>query len=125
MNDRLTRAGARLDLEPSADDATLSVGGHLFVELADGRRLRATDGSVGARFGGFYGEHRVGRARVEKVILGLVGKDPERPRPPELAWRQLRRVLAHEGLVLDDRELIQLPFDVEFSDRLVQELSGD
>jgi hypothetical protein len=47
VNDRLRRAGAELDLEPSADSATPVFLGHLFVELADGRRLHATDGSVG------------------------------------------------------------------------------
>ena len=50
---------------------------------------------------------------MEKAILALVGKDPERPRPPRLAWEQLRAALAHEGLSPDDEELVRLPFQVE------------
>ena len=92
---------------------------------ADGRRLHATDGSVGARFGDFFGNHRVDRAQLEKAILGLVGKDRGRPRPPDLAWEQLHSVLSAEGLVPDDEEMIQLPFDLELSGRLLQELGAD
>jgi hypothetical protein len=124
VNHRLRRAGAELDLEPSADSATLSVRGHLFVELADGRRLHATDGPVGARFGDFFGDHRVDRAQLEKAILGLVGKDRGRPRPPDLAWEQLRSVLSAERLVPDDEELLQLPFDLELSRTAASALGG-
>ena len=100
----------------------LAVSGRLFVELADGRRLRATGGAVGAAYGDFFGDRRVGRQDIEKSMLGLVGKDPDRPRPPRLAWEQLHGVLAREGLALSDDELTQLPFDIEFSVELLEEL---
>jgi hypothetical protein len=100
----------------------LAVSGRLFVELDDGRRLRATGGTVRASYGDFFRKRRVSRQDVEKSILGLVGKDPDRTRPPRLAWEQLSGVLAQEGLRLSDDELVRLPFDVEFSDELVREL---
>jgi hypothetical protein len=54
--------------------------------------------------------------------LGLVGKDPDRPPPPHLAWDQLRGALAQEGLALSDEELGQLPFDFELSGDLLKQL---
>jgi hypothetical protein len=100
----------------------LAVSGRLFVELDDGRRLRATGGTVRASYGDFFRKRRVSRDEVERSILGLVGKDPDHTQPPRLAWEQLSGVLAREGLGLSDDELIRLPFDVEFSDELVGEL---
>src|SRR5437588_2239232 len=100
----VVRAGAEVGLGAPAGDRTLTISGRLFVELADGRRVRATGGADGATFG----TSRVSRKEVEKSILGLVGKNPDRPRPPRLAWDQLNGVLAQEGLTLSDDELIRL-----------------
>lgn len=98
--------------------------GRLYVELRDGRRVRATGGSLGARFGNGLGE-RVSREDVERSILGLVGKDPDRRPPPHLAWCQLTDALAEEGLALDEANLGQLPFEVELSGELLGRLSRD
>jgi len=106
---------------PAGDYESVAVSGRLFVELADGRRLQATGGAVGARFGNADGQ-RISREDVERSILGLVGKDPHRPPPPHLAWEQLSGALAQEGLALSDEELGQLPFDVELSGDLLKEL---
>jgi hypothetical protein len=119
MSSEVLRAGAEVGL--GSPGFGLSVSGRLFVELADGRRLRATGGAVGARFGDVPG-HSISRGDVERSILGLVGKDPDRPPPPRLAWEQLSDVLAAEGLVLSITALGQLPFDVELSGELLGEL---
>ena len=123
MTHGLASAGAEVGLEPSTSVETLAVAGRLFVELDDGRRLRATEGTVGARFGTLSGDGHVARREVEKAILALVGKDPDRPRPPRLAWEQLCAALAHEGLSPDEEELVRLPFQVELTDELLRELS--
>lgn len=111
----VVRAGAEMGVgSPAGDHEALAVWGHLFVELADGRRICATGGEIGARFGRVAGQP-VSREDVVRAILGLVGKDPDKPPPRPLAWVQLSDDLAQEGLALSDEELGQLPFDVELS----------
>jgi hypothetical protein len=125
MSSEVTRAGAEVGLGlPTGDPESVAVSGRLFVELADGRRLRATGGAVGARFGNVPGQ-RISREDVERSIRGLVGKDPDRPPPPRLAWGQLSDALADEGLALSDKDLGQLPFEVELSRELLEELDPD
>jgi hypothetical protein len=122
MSIEVVRAGAEVGLgSPAGDHESVAVSGRLFVELADGRRLRATGGAVGARFGDADGQW-ISREDVERSILGLVGKDPDRPPPPHLAWGQLNDALAEEGLALSDMDLGQLPFEVELSGELVEKL---
>jgi hypothetical protein len=119
---RVVRAGADVGLgSPAGDHEALAVWGHLFVQLADGRRICATGGRVGARFGRVAGQP-VSRDDVVRAILGLVGKDPDKPAPRPLAWVQLSDDLAREGLALSGEELGQLPFDVELSEDVLTAL---
>jgi hypothetical protein len=125
MSGEVVRAGAEVALgSPGGDVEALSVSGRLFVDLPDGRRVRATGGSVGARYGNVPGQ-RISREDVERSMLGLVGKDPDRPPPPHLAWKQLSDALAGEGLALSDADLGRLPFEVELSRELLERLSRD
>jgi hypothetical protein len=123
MNDGgVVGAGAEMRLgSPAGDHEALAVWGRLFVELADGRRIRATGGQVGARFGRVAGQP-VSREDVGRALLGLVGKDPDKPTPRPLAWVQLSEDLAREDLALSDGELGQLPFDVELSEDILTAL---
>ena len=122
MRDALVRAGAEVGLaSPSGRRGILAVSGQLYVELADGRRLHGK-GRFGASYGDFFGDRRVTREEVERTVLRRVGK--ERLSPRRLGWEQLRRVLADEGLVPSDEELMRLPFEIEFSDELVPALDG-
>jgi hypothetical protein len=118
----VVRAGAEMRLGSPADDhEALAVWGRLFVALADGRRIHATGGQVGARFGRVAGQP-VSREDLGRAILGLVGKDPDKPPPRPLAWVQLSEDLAREGIALSDEELGKLPFDVELSDDILTAL---
>ena len=122
MNGGVVRTGAEVGLgSPAGDHEALAVWGHLFAQLADGRRIRATGGEIGARFGRVAGQP-VSREDVVRAVLRLVGKDPDGPPPRPLAWEQLSDDLEQEGLALSDEELGQLLFDVELSEDLLTAL---
>jgi hypothetical protein len=100
------------------------VGGRLFVETADGRRLIATGGSVGVNFGRGRSDRpheRATRRDVERHIESMVGRDPDRW-PSHLPWDQLSEVLDRAGVAMTEDELIATPFVLEFSDELLAEL---
>lgn len=127
MTARIVRAGAVLDVgqpDPHDSATVLRVGGQLFIDTADGRRLLATGGSVGVAFGrgpSELSDERPTRAAIERDIESMVGRNPNR-RPPHLAWEQLSEVLDREGITINEDELIATPFVVEFSEELLAEL---
>lgn len=125
MKPGIVRAGAEVGLGSPADDPlTLMVSGRLFIEAADGRRLRATGGAIGVVFGGGRSEdpsERVTRRDIENTIDALLARDPEL-RPPRLAWEQLNEVLEQEGIAVTEDELSEAPFVLELSDELLAEL---
>jgi hypothetical protein len=119
----VVRAGAEMGLaEPAGEHEAVGIIGRLFVEFADGRRVRATGGNVGARFGRVAGQP-VTREDAVGSILSLVGKVPDE-RPPRLAWEQLSEDLKREGVVIGDEELAELPFTVELSDEILEALAA-
>jgi hypothetical protein len=59
--------------------------------------------------------YRVQRRDVEDAVNQLLGRDPEQHRPPRLSWTPLIEVLAEQGTVLTEDELLTKPFAFEFT----------
>jgi hypothetical protein len=111
----------------------------LFAVSADGSRITATPAHMGAagprrgiaaitkRYAGpplpedpdarrrFLAAYRVQRHDVEDAMNQLLGRDPEMHRPPRLSWGPLIELLAEQGKVVSEEELIAMPFLFEFS----------
>jgi hypothetical protein len=61
--------------------------------------------------------YRVQRNDIEDSINQQLGRDPEMHRPPRLSWDLLIELLAEQGCVVTEQQLIALPFRFEFSDQ--------
>ncbi len=88
MSRKIVRVGAEVGLEALYRDPRLSlrVDGVLFVEMSDGRRLRASGGTIGAVFAGGRSDDpalRVSRSAIEHEIRCLIGGDIDQA-PPRL-----------------------------------------
>jgi hypothetical protein len=59
--------------------------------------------------------YRVQRRDVEDAINQLLGRDLEMHRPPRLSWDPLIELLADQGTVVTEAELIATPFTFEFT----------
>ena len=115
-----------------------SAGATLFAVSADGSRITATHASMGAAgpsrgiaaitkcYAGpplpedpdarrrVLDAYRVQRHDVEDAMNQLLGRDPEMHRPPRLSWGPLIELLAADGKVLTEEELIAMPLVFEF-----------
>ncbi len=126
MSRKIVRVGAEVELEAPYRDPPLSlrVDGVLFVETSDGRRLRATGGTIGVVFAGGRSDDpalRVSRSDIEHEVRFMVGRDTDQA-PPRLAWEQLAEVLEREGVAISEGQLVVMPFVVEFSVELLAAL---
>ncbi len=127
MSPDIARAGAEVELATLDRDPPLSlrVSGRLFVDTSDGRRLHATDGTIGLVFSGARSPDpakRVTRHDIEQSIRSMVGRDTDRGAPPQLAWQQISAVL--EQTAATEAEIMAAPFVVECSDELLAELDS-
>jgi hypothetical protein len=69
--------------------------------------------------------YHVGLSDVQDAINGMLGRDPERDRPPQLSWAKLLTALATEGVPVTEEELIAAPLTLQLSDEVKAEIGAD
>jgi hypothetical protein len=62
---------------------------------------------------------------VEDAVNQMLGRDPEKRRPPRLSWEGLQRALADEGINVTEQQLIDAPLQLVLSESAAAELGGD
>lgn len=68
--------------------------------------------------------YHVGVADIEDAINGVLGRDPELHRPAHLAWNNLIRALAVEGIEVTDDQLIAAPLVIELTAQVEAEITA-
>jgi len=125
---QVVRLGAWCDIE--SEDATILVKSFAvreFAVLADGRRIE-----LHADRGWTEGLHGVGekptaadlwrfntRENLERAVLDTVLPDDAEDTNEDHPWDWLSELLRARGIEASSEELRGLPYDVEFSDRLL------
>jgi hypothetical protein len=143
----VTRLVTRLDVNDHNTDAhSMSVSARHEAELADGRRVLLLDGRGWTSSSIRFSVHEVPAASVSqdsgdiwaatsledieetgRVVVGPDEPFAGRSREDMDAdhWRFLAEVLRKQGVVVDARELKQLPHDVVLSERLLARTRGE
>jgi hypothetical protein len=145
MTFEIDHVGATVEVEVS--DKQWNAESALFAVSTDGTRIAVSSAHMGAagpsrgiaaitkRYVGpplpedpeareqVIDAYRVQRHDVEDALNGMLGRDPEMHRPPRLSWTFLIELLAEHGTVVTDEDLIDMPFEFEFSDEALAILS--